>query len=63
MWNVKNCPTHTVIWWIIPNVLFYETADPVQDDAQSTNSVTSCTGNVLFYQLSWNILQEEISRA
>lgn len=36
MWNVKNCLTHTVIWWIIPNVLFYETADPVQNDAQST---------------------------
>lgn len=51
MWNVKNCLTHTVIWWIIPNVLFYETADPVQNDAQSTKEMFSfinCPG--IFYR-------------
>lgn len=28
----KSCPTDTVIWWVISQVLFYETADPMQDE-------------------------------
>lgn len=29
MWNVKNCPTDTVIWWFISHVLLYEPADSI----------------------------------